>query len=424
VAAAVSAAITIGCAVLILAAGPSAASFHRGKELLGVDTKGRVFPDGAGLLLDRSVYDDPNPGLLHVFANGRIDRGFGDHGLLAIECADTVVQPDGKILVLSNGEFPQFPGSTNPVVARFLPDGRPDRSFGREGAAEVDFGRKLDFGDAIALTDGGRIAVAGLSANHIEERFGFGDGIDVVARLMLDGAPDGSFSGDGVARLQPDAESASVSGLAAGPHGTLVVTASQFEEGSLFVDRLLSNGNPDRSFGEQGQVAISLFHPAPGDEFLDAVDEVGVLPSGKILLVGTAFAKHGRYSDLLAIRLRRDGHHDRSYGRHGIAKVRLLHGGNLGTAFAVGRGGELLAATDESEPRTDLVAFAFNSGGKIDRRFGQRGAFRVSVRGYPDLGGIALRPSGRAVLGAETDLDPHPNRTVLALTPPLPRRAG
>lgn len=99
--------------------------------------------------------------------SGRVDRGFGRGGIVKTRAAsgafaeDFAFQPDGKMVVVGDA-FKFFPKQDSYVdrfvLARYLPDGQLDRSFGDHGVVTTQ--RRDAFGAAVALR-GGRIYLAG-----------------------------------------------------------------------------------------------------------------------------------------------------------------------------------------------------------------------------------------------------------------------
>ncbi len=82
------------------------------------------------------------------------------------------------------------------AVARYLPDGAPDLSFGKGGAARATFepGLPSDYANALALQEDGKIVVAGTA------RFSFSapnPARFALARYTPNGRLDRSFAGDG-----------------------------------------------------------------------------------------------------------------------------------------------------------------------------------------------------------------------------------
>lgn len=124
--------------------------------------------------------------LARLLPNGRLDRSFGHRGrrdfkpLLYIGFDSISVAPDGSIYLATSGE------NGNATLARFGEDGALDRSFGRQGVVRVDVGLPL-----LRLFTGGRqlVLVSG------QGRYG-NSGFDLRA-FHLDGRPDLSFGDHG-----------------------------------------------------------------------------------------------------------------------------------------------------------------------------------------------------------------------------------
>ena len=161
-------------------------------------------------------------------SDGSLDTGFGNNaGFQDLEpfgagsAKDVAVLPDGKILAAGS-----IPGSRGGDfgLARYLPDGSPDSTFGDEGGVRTSFGASRNRDGAYALTvqPDGRIVAAGDSAlNFSKSRF-------AVARYMPDGNLDVSFAGDGKARFGFPRKSAKgnrsfAEAVATTPRGRIVV---------------------------------------------------------------------------------------------------------------------------------------------------------------------------------------------------------
>lgn len=139
--------------------------------------------------------------LARVDNRGSLDPSFGDGGILRIEAADVAVDRKGRILVAAGGASPADPANSDAQVTRLLPDGRLDPSFGEDGVARVDFGGRYDYGAAIAVARDGDILVGG-RRQKLEENRGLSDGVPALARLLPSGAVDRSFGRGGVRILE------------------------------------------------------------------------------------------------------------------------------------------------------------------------------------------------------------------------------
>jgi uncharacterized delta-60 repeat protein len=261
---------------------------------------------------------------------------------------DVAVQPDGRIVAVGM----RFRGNDAQndelfAVARYLPDGRLDRSFSRDGLASVDFG----FGDAdasaVAFQPGGKILVAGEGARNVyrtEEDF-------AVARFRRNGTLDRTFSGDGRATVDFGHRlSDGVHGLALWRGGRIVLAGSSGKRGTvprMAVARLRANGRLDRSFGAGGK---RLTRPGPHGGYADAVVQQ---TNGQIVVGGRVF-DDGRLdtSAWVLARYGRGGALDRSFGRRGLVVSDFSTGADWVGGLAVQRDARIVAAGSVGESQS------------------------------------------------------------------------
>jgi uncharacterized delta-60 repeat protein/uncharacterized repeat protein (TIGR01451 family) len=96
----------------------------------------------------------------------------------------------------------------------------------------------------------------------------------LVVRLLPDGAPDASFSSDGIARV--GVSGAALGGIALQPDGKVVVAGTV--GGDALVARFRPNGTRDPGFGSDGAIRTG---PGP-------LGGVGIAPGGRIVAGGLA----------------------------------------------------------------------------------------------------------------------------------------
>jgi uncharacterized delta-60 repeat protein len=276
--------------------------------------------------------------------DGSLDAGFGEGGIArtpfglvqGARAFDVSIAPDGRIVAAG---FVQKGGdaqdSSHFAVARYLPDGRLDPSFSRDGRATVDFGYGNDIAYAVAHQRGGRIVVAGQGTRNryrTEDDFAF-------ARFRGNGRLDRGFSGDGRRTVNFGGRRFDVAyGLAVRNRsilatGSTVVAAERAP--SVATVRLTWSGALARGFARRRTL------PSPGGGIGRAVISQ---PGGRILVGGRAYSDSSQdASDWTLLRYGRTGRLDRSFGGDGIVVTDFGTGEDSVRSLAV-HDGRILAA--------------------------------------------------------------------------------
>ncbi len=147
-------------------------------------------PNGRIVLVAKYVDDSSNRSgilLIGLTASGALDPAFGAGGIVrympgadgyVVEVWDTLVQPDGRILVLLDRRTPTT--DSQPAIVAIAPDGSIDTSFGIAGAWTVS---GLKSARGMALTPDGRLVLTGEAAN------GQSYGDFAVARYLMGASP-------------------------------------------------------------------------------------------------------------------------------------------------------------------------------------------------------------------------------------------
>lgn len=186
---------------------------------------------------------------------GSLDTGFSGDGLLAWDLSASedqihavVVQPDGKILGagwVTNGSAASI------VLQRLLPDGTPDPAFGIGGVVYTNAVDDVHYAYAVDVQSTGHIVLAGLAYD-----LSF-DANVVLARYMPDGSPDGSFGTGGLLQTDlgggPGFQAAYAMQVM---DDDRIVITGQNDVNGLTCARFSPTGVPDATYGANG-VAIS-----------------------------------------------------------------------------------------------------------------------------------------------------------------------
>ncbi len=261
--------------------------------------------------------------------DGVLDSSFGANGVVTGQAsglseANTVaIQPDGAILV---GGVVGATGAAGEArggkfgLARYLPNGTLDPSFGSGGVARTEFCSEPSAGivnDLSIQADGGIVAVGSIRCGE--------DRSLAIARYLPDGKPDPTFHEGWVAFNLPRRAHEELRGVALQPDGKIVAVGGA--TGKFVVIRLTSSGARDLSFGRQGFAEASVFAAAtnpkvrPKRIYIKAVATSIAIVGRRILVAGGGNAAE---NSGMVMAFSPNGAFDRSFGRGGFVPMPQL----------------------------------------------------------------------------------------------------
>jgi uncharacterized delta-60 repeat protein len=340
--------------------------------------------------------------------------------------AQVVVDAKGRVVVggtASRGA----PGAedTDLFLARYLPDGSPDPSFGTAGVLLTDLGlpppelepghgslplpadrgtAKTRFAGIVAQSDGrlvlGATRVAAIAFCKAAF-FPYDEGLAV--RLLEDGELDPGFGQEGLARI-PELENPSPT-LA--PSGDVYLwgegrslCAPALGSGLMRLDR---DGNRDSGFAFGGFLGIPETVLPPGAS-------IAVGRAGEVLLAGSRYRPKTETSrgHMVAVvrRVLPSGHWDRRFGGDGTARLSSIHNHSFvpSDVAVADNGSVVLAGTSwpvrsGSYPRSFMVGRLL-ADGAVDDRFGTggRARWRFGGRSQAQASDLALVGAGRLLV--------------------------
>jgi uncharacterized delta-60 repeat protein len=318
--------------------------------------------------------------LARYLPNGALDSTFGNGGVaespysqMQPRVAGMVLQGDGKILVPTYSY--EISGSG---VMRFNADGSVDTSFGNQGAAMA--GSFYPARSGLLLQADGSMVLVG-------SNYQYGATSIIAARLHADGSFDSSFGSGGLAAI-PNVGNAAAAALDAA--GDIDVVASQFFNGypvSVAIARLTPAGQLDPGFGSGG-IVLRYYGAVPNPS------SMVVLPNGKILVGGATGVTCG--STFVMEQLKKDGSLDTKFGNGGVVTTSF---GN-GTLFplAVRPDGTIVTAGITSDTNGNWMSVAqFLPNGRSDPGFGQGGRTVTPIPINYDGIGVAIQGDGKIV---------------------------
>ncbi|MCD6011433.1 MAG: hypothetical protein K0Q79_1295 [Flavipsychrobacter sp.] len=231
----------------------------------GVDSNIKYWPNIGGIVLalqpdGKIVFaGDANGtsiGVFRLWPDGRPDSTFGVNGAVVTASWSTwaygsskgiVVMPDGRIVVAGRcvAGF---------ITVRMLPDGTPDTSFNHTGVVINSVGSGINYCHALQLQPDGKPVVGGNG--------GFsGTGSDFVAlRYNVDGTLDDTFGDTGVAHIDCTGDFDEVWAMCSAPYGKFILAGYGINgaDENFAVARMDSTGKADSTFCDNGRVTTQI----------------------------------------------------------------------------------------------------------------------------------------------------------------------
>jgi uncharacterized delta-60 repeat protein len=299
-------------------------------------------------------------------ANGVLDPTFGDGGLVTERMrsltADVIrgiaVQPDGRIVAggVSYEDVVTLGPNGDFMVARYLPDGSNDLSFGVGGLMTTDFGDgSYDEPYALVLQPDGKVVLGGYTNDGDGPGVLFGADQLALARYGANGLLDPSFGAGGRVVFDGGTLDERILALAVAPDGGLLAAGyvNGEKRSDLLLARLRTDGTMVSGFGTTGK-GFSINDLGTHSERLSSLV---LQPDGKIVAGGqTAVANN---ADFAVFRYDADGFFDHSFGRAGVASFDFQGREDRVHAVALQPDGKILAV-GQSEDDFALVRFHAN----------------------------------------------------------------
>jgi uncharacterized delta-60 repeat protein len=343
-------------------------------------------------------------------SDGTLDPGFGTAGTVTTTLgltdgflgAKVALQADGKILVMGTTGSP-----LSIVVARFLPSGVLDSSFGSAGQTTigpgVTPGANVDEGGITVQSDG-KIVVAGITTSSM-----LISSTVVVARLNTDGTIDTGFGSNGRAQTTISGDATPVPvGVGVEPNGRIItvtingnVNFPGSQQSGGFLVGFTAGGVLDQGFGTTGPA----LNPGAADRGISPFTTptprgFTILPDGRIVVVGFVNGAGGAGNFAIA-RFFANGILDAAFGQAGTTSTDFGAGQNAGAvAVAVQPDGRYVAAgTSQNSSFHDSFALArYNPNGSLDTSFGIGGTVLTAFARQDSMAHqVLVQPDGRAV---------------------------
>lgn len=345
-----------------------------------------VQPDGKVVVAGSSSSDFV---VMRYLPQGTLDPGFGTGGVVLTDFGnvnersyDVALQADGKIVVAGNSQVGTSGFDFVFAVARYMPDGSLDASFGTGGKVTTQFSDGNDRIFTLLIQVDGKLVAAGNTQAFSTAPFKF-----ALVRYLADGSLDTGFGAAGKVVLD-----LAFGGAAALQTDGKIITASSVSNGThdvFALNRLNTDGSPDLSFGSGGTVTTDFVTGSSN------ITSVKVLTDGKIMAAGTVYAGMGLDNNFALARYLPDGSLDTTFDIDGKVTTSFGNQDDGVLALAVQPDGKIIAGGKSSNGRMGYARYLPD--GSLDNSFGVNGKFIASLLGGERAEDIALQPDGKFV---------------------------
>jgi uncharacterized delta-60 repeat protein len=360
-------------------------------ESVLVQPDGKILIAGAG---DNG--NDYDLLLTRYLPNGSVDVGFGANGSVALPIGTSdevlysvILQPDGKII---GAGAAIMPSDIDMIAIRLLSDGSLDSSFGGNGTVIVDFGNGDDVAHGVVIQTDGKLVLGGFADDGNQLAF-------ALARLLPNGNPDSTFSGNGKSTFAIGAIEDVGESLALQSDGKILLGGTSEEGNDLCfaLARFLPDGSPDITFNGTGKSMTNL---GMGN---DEGRSLAVQSNGKIILAG--ITDNGTDNDFALVSYLSTGKLDSSFNQTGILTVDLNGGDDYCTSVVFDQDGDILAGGDSNDGQsTQFALLDVHPTGTLDTSLNQLGWKTFALRNTEDLcNDLILQPDGRIIMAGESD---------------------
>ena len=334
------------------------------------------------LLIANTTYSQP----------GTVDNTFGNKGIVSTKMPSGIraiaQQQDGKILAAGG-----FNSDPRGYIARFLPDGLLDSSFGNSGFA--GFASRGGTSDMIKQTDGKILIVASLLSEDDKSHY-------FVARFQPNGAFDSAFGINGMSFIPDFKDFSGYDKIRLEQDGRIIIAgagqtdAEYLEPEYMILSRLSADGAFDYSFGSGGRILQKV-----PDYFAVEDGALAIQKDSKILLGGFAERGGDDSRDFVLIRYKSDGKLDNSFGTGGIVVTQGINGEDVTKGILLQPDGKIVLGGTSAGYNfiTYMAALRYETNGVLDKTFGNGGKSFVAFEGQiPNANTILLQPDGKLIL--------------------------
>jgi uncharacterized delta-60 repeat protein len=314
---------------------------------------------------------------------GSLDPGFGNKGIQTtgfLSNANTFQEQGRVVLTNTNGDiFVVAMVNSFTRVAKYLPDGRLDSSYGVAGYSSA-----VNLGVAGAALQGDKIVVIGSGTNSFE-----------LARFTNKGILDASFGVNGIVATHFSEGSSDYANAVILQGDKILVAGSTYNPDSgtdqdFALTRYTANGVLDASFGKNGLVITDF------DNSWDVANSI-VLQGDKII-VGGNNNNPATSNDFALVRYTANGVVDSSFGENGRVTTDFDNSYDVANAIALQENNIILLGTS----RGDFILARYTANGKLDTSFGEDGKVTTDFNNLDDQADAIVVQGNKIIAAGST----------------------
>jgi uncharacterized delta-60 repeat protein len=374
----------------------------------------KIQPDGklvaAGYITHNTQSTPPsgmNIKVARVLPTGAPDTTFGKNGVASLTINDesiafsSAILPNGNILVV--GQTTHYGSATSPswskaFILQLTSNGALDTAFGTGGVIQLKLGCCRDEAYDVKVQPDGKFLIAGdIYANAGPSKYS-STNYPFIARLLPTGAFDTSFGKGGIAEgtgLVYDVDENSDNTfhrILLQSNGSIVgvghATAKNVDLGSALIERFTSAGVVDTTFGTGGRIVDNYL--SIGSEYMQAA----LLSNGNIVAAGYSEENCLFCEETVVAQYNSAGKPVSTFGTGG--KATYMTSGSGGQSVAIQTNGQILVSGQQGTPGGEAFGFVMRlnpTTGSPDTTF-----WGTGTRPLPGpVNSLALQSDGKIV---------------------------
>jgi uncharacterized delta-60 repeat protein len=211
--------------------------------------------------------------------------------------------------------------------------------------------------------------------------------------LAVAGDLDSSFGTSGKVTTDFTVKNDFASGVAIRPDGRIVTAGRAAGRGGQFaLTRYNVNGHLDTTFSGDGRAVANFTRQN------DLAYGVAVMSKGRIVAAGRAGGRGGQFA---LVRLRGNGHLDRTFGGDGKVVTNFTRKNDLAFGVAIQSDGKIVVAGEAGNPAKFALA-RYNANGHLDTTFSGDGKVITNLTPATDAArGVAIQSDGKIVVAGQ-----------------------